>query len=473
MPSKRILWADDEMGRNEKGNVDAVRHALKQRGISEVEVQFVKVASDSLTKALESRFDVIIMDLDFREDAAVSDVDGVVAVKILSEHTRTPVIVYSAHTDDYAGTFEHYRNVEAVIAKPALETLFEALTRVLANALPVILHMSDVHFGALHGHGTKYTYETLRESFETELHEFLVQHRPNMLIISGDLTTGGGRQEFKEALRFLEWLVPALGLSRDAVFIVPGNHDVDLSESSDYSYLSYWTDLIQPLHGHLPAVMSGYPAAAARGNAPRQEQLAWARVAPGVGAYVVGLATTIVTAAAEHVIEHFRQGTVSSVATKQLSTLGIALRKAPTGIRIAVLHHHLFPVPSVRPEEEGRSDDASVVYGQPLFFSWLADQGVSIVLHGHTHYPSMRTVQVYFSGSQKVNPRPVHVLAAGTVGASSLQRSAPFHHYFLLTVKRSANGSGLELDVLSRVRSEDDHAWRVDSDMSVTVPLQP
>lgn len=72
-----------------------------------------------------------------------------------------------------------------------------------------IVHLSDIHFGRLEA------------SLVEPLTSTILQLRPDLLAVSGDLTQRARRREFEAARRFLDALpVPRL--------VLPGNHDVPL-----------------------------------------------------------------------------------------------------------------------------------------------------------------------------------------------------------------------------------------------------
>jgi len=60
--------------------------------------------------------------------------------------------------------------------------------------------------------------------------DVLAEHhdlRPDLLVVTGDLTSQGLRSEFDQAVRFLNGLAEAVGIPSRHVAIVPGNHDVN------------------------------------------------------------------------------------------------------------------------------------------------------------------------------------------------------------------------------------------------------
>ena len=72
-----------------------------------------------------------------------------------------------------------------------------------------IAHVSDLHFGR---HDPAVA-EALLASIDT--------HRPNLVVVSGDLTQRARSREFRAARQFLERIAPPK-------LIIPGNHDVPL-----------------------------------------------------------------------------------------------------------------------------------------------------------------------------------------------------------------------------------------------------
>lgn len=76
--------------------------------------------------------------------------------------------------------------------------------------MTLLLHVSDPHFG------------TERANVATALQALLREQRPDVLLLSGDITQRATRAQFAAARVFVEHLqVPA-------VVAIPGNHDIPL-----------------------------------------------------------------------------------------------------------------------------------------------------------------------------------------------------------------------------------------------------
>ena len=100
-----------------------------------------------------------------------------------------------------------------------------------------ILHLSDFHFN-----------EESREEITTvldALFDDLLNLRdkygvtPNLVVISGDIANAGDQADYNFALDWLDNLVKKLKFSPDNVFVVPGNHDIDRNELTEFSKLEF------------------------------------------------------------------------------------------------------------------------------------------------------------------------------------------------------------------------------------------
>ncbi|TMR40370.1 TIR domain-containing protein, partial [Actinomadura geliboluensis] len=75
--------------------------------------------------------------------------------------------------------------------------------------------------------------------------------RPDLLVVTGNLTHSGSRREFAEALSFLTSLRALLGLEAQRVVIVPGTHDVTRAACQAY-FSSCEADDIEPQPPYWP-----------------------------------------------------------------------------------------------------------------------------------------------------------------------------------------------------------------------------
>jgi 3',5'-cyclic AMP phosphodiesterase CpdA len=105
-----------------------------------------------------------------------------------------------------------------------------------------ILHVSDMQFGRNHRFGRlglpapDDAFDSLLARLRDDLLLLKRDHGlvPDLLVVSGDLAEWGMPQEFKDVLHFVEQLTKLLGLKRDRVVLVPGNHDINRKACEAY-----------------------------------------------------------------------------------------------------------------------------------------------------------------------------------------------------------------------------------------------
>ncbi|MBL8561568.1 MAG: metallophosphoesterase [Gemmobacter sp.] len=184
-----------------------------------------------------------------------------------------------------------------------------------------IVHLSDLHFGAL------------APGLEAPLTARIRALAPDLVVASGDLTQRARAVQFAQARAFL------LGLGAP-VLAVPGNHDM-------------------PLHRPLTRLLRPFRAWD-RGWSPDREPV-WQddRV------IVVGVNTADPYA--------WRRGVIRQ---RQLDRVGALLAQAGPRARVVVMHHPLEHLPG---------EDQPVMRGAALALAALPHLGAQMVLSGHIH----------------------------------------------------------------------------------------
>jgi len=216
-----------------------------------------------------------------------------------------------------------------------------------------LLHISDVHFGPPH----------LPELAEKIL-ELAERRRPDIVIVSGDLTQRAKPEQFRQARRFVDrFAAPTL--------VVPGNHDVPLYR--------FWERSLRPF--------GAYKKHFARELEPvwRDDEL-----------LVVGINTAHGWTVKEGKV---RLGRLRDIAR-------LVADAPPEMFKVIVAHHHLTPPPRF-----GTQTVAENAFEAIRAFS---EAGIDLVLSGHQH-------QTYLATSEEFYPtggRPVLILHAGTTTSS-------------------------------------------------------
>ncbi|MDB5702038.1 MAG: metallophosphoesterase [Sphingomonadales bacterium] len=227
-----------------------------------------------------------------------------------------------------------------------------------------IAHLSDIHFGA----------HDDRVVAASEI--WLAQRRPDLVIISGDLTQRAKESEFRAASAYLHRL-RAMGLK---LLVIPGNHDVPLYDvvrrfaAPLDRYKRYIDDGLCPWFEDDNVAVLGINTA--RSLTIRDGRINHAQIA----------------------LMHERFGNVSA-----------------TKMRILVTHHPLFAMPigegGELSEAVGRHDDA---------IAGATSAGVDIALAGHFHrtYAEAPRKMVEKAGS-------ILVIQAGTATSTRLRNDEP------------------------------------------------
>jgi len=181
-----------------------------------------------------------------------------------------------------------------------------------------IAHISDLHCGS------QYFVPNLLTRALVEVNDLA----PDAVIVTGDLTGMGYRQEYREAREYLD------SLECPNVLVVPGNHD-----SRNVGYVHF-----ERLFAHRESVVE----------------------LPGV--VIVGVDST------EPDLDYGRIG------RHRYPMIQAAFDQRPEHFKIFSLHHHLLPVP-------GTGRERNIVNDAGDLLEVLIGCGVNLVLSGHKHVP--------------------------------------------------------------------------------------
>ncbi|MBO9501869.1 metallophosphoesterase [Brevundimonas sp. A19_0] len=204
-----------------------------------------------------------------------------------------------------------------------------------------IIQVSDVHFGC-----------EIPEAV-TAVHDLLHDVRPDLTLITGDITQVGARSEFLDAARWIDSLPTP-------VFVTVGNHDVP--------YWDVMARVFNPWGAFEDAV--GHPAHDHQFSARFTDTALMVR--------------GITTARGWQARLNWSKGVID---LDQTSRAAEALSRAPVGaLRIVAVHHPLI-------EMEGAPVTGDVKRGRRAA-QLFADAGVDLVLSGHVHVPFALPIQL-------------------------------------------------------------------------------
>ena len=87
------------------------------------------------------------------------------------------------------------------------------------------LHLSDFHFNLGQSYDANIVLEALLRDLPSIGSEFLPV---DLVFVTGDIAFSGNQEEYELAAEFFDKLLSKLSVSQDRLYVVPGNHDVDL-----------------------------------------------------------------------------------------------------------------------------------------------------------------------------------------------------------------------------------------------------
>ena len=320
----------------------------------------------------------------------------------------------------------------------------------------IIFHISDLHFAvpSLDGTWPGSTHRfvddensrrlslELKDEFNRALTEARASTEDATLVVSGDITSTATSEEFRLAKDFLTELCNEIGLPRNHVVMVPGNHDVDWSAAAINNsmrfdnYLEFARNFFgdRDFYKLFPRINWDFHIGSDR---PRANDIIYVRKQGPIT--FVGINSCVFEDNQHH---------YGFVGMRQLRNIvSIIQDDKRNGILVAVMHHHLHPYPEPLEQSKSGADvvpDLSTIRDAGLVEQRLERLGFSLVLHGHKHKPQLRETSVYID--QETSPdasRPLIVCGCGStgVGEHELEHNQS-NHYAVINFLRNSRETG-------------------------------
>jgi 3',5'-cyclic AMP phosphodiesterase CpdA len=282
-----------------------------------------------------------------------------------------------------------------------------------------VLHVSDMQFGAKHRFGSPEgtpadrQHATLAARLLTDLQYLHDRYdlAPDLIVASGDLAEQAKPAEFAQVHDFFVELTTGLGLTRDRVAMVPGNHDVNWLKCQAY-FLDCQADDTEPVPPYWPklepyATMFQRFYADVDGVSFPKDQPWTIFEIPELKTVVAGLNSVM---AETHDVHHGYCG------EEQLRSAAARLldRERDGWLRIGVLHHN--PIIAAADDTAHLRDSRS--------FEEIVAPHLNLVMHGHTHEGRI------FS----LGPDALPVLCAGSAGVNQTERGEVPNQYQLVHI---------------------------------------
>jgi 3',5'-cyclic AMP phosphodiesterase CpdA len=239
--------------------------------------------------------------------------------------------------------------------------------------------------------------------------------RVGVVVVSGDLISIGDANAYPAAQECIESVLDVLGLTREHVVIVPGNHDIWLKgvahPTRDYSHEKPYRNFLQGFY------MREF------------QDLEWIQRFNADGWDLTFFTLNSARLRTDDMKEY---GYVGVHRYEQMldfisDTLGARPRLEDNRLVTGVTHHHLLPVPLVSLPDQDRPVSLALDAGQIL--DSFQKCGVQLALHGHQHVPFVSRSGRLTQLAGLWDDEDVLDLGGGSCGAASarLLPEAPFN----------------------------------------------
>ena len=331
-----------------------------------------------------------------------------------------------------------------------------------------IIHLSDLHFGSKHvcnpddpkaskngivplaklikGDLSKQTWMP-QTSDEVDAKDDL----PIFIIASGDFTQTASFEEFEEARGFLDELIsePILGerISKDRIFMVPGNHDVDFGAPT------YAQRFVQYCNFH-NTFYEGVRKNINAKDATNFTQIHVRRIPKSADSSDFFKILIVEINCSMYVQKDTVDQSRGQVDEETITKISTGLEELShlndfnDFIKIAVIHHHVVLLPSFI--EAGRGVDS--VVGARLLMEELGKNNFHAILHGHKHYPQVFTYDPEAVWNEPRKRIPQLIISGGTCGSTELPTQAlkAFNTYSVITIKWHPKASQARIKLITQ-----------------------
>jgi tetratricopeptide (TPR) repeat protein len=318
--------------------------------------------------------------------------------------------------------------------------------------LPVLLHLSDIHFGGIAKDGkTKNMHRFYEGEYSKRLSRHIIDeftarkahftHDRSLLhlLVSGDITYTATKEEFQLAQEFLNEVCDGLNINKKRVHLVPGNHDVDWKRASiDLShrfdnYIQflvdfYEEDLFRAKHPKIAWDLK------INSDRPKPWEILSFQQDPELKLTVFGLNSCIYETDQNH------YGVIGGRQLRLIEELFEQLDESTDGVRVAMFHHHLHPFPEfIQKDANSQVDiDLSIIRDSGIVERQLERMNFDLILHGHKHKAQIRETAIKNAPNSGLENAKLIVCGAGSAGVNyvELEHNTP-NQYQVIEILRS------------------------------------
>jgi 3',5'-cyclic AMP phosphodiesterase CpdA len=315
-----------------------------------------------------------------------------------------------------------------------------------------ILHIADPHFSNCHFVGQP---SDVGRRHAEEIEEALQKHTQlvpkfDAIVLSGDFTFGCRQDGFEAAQAFIDRL--SVNVRPNGILVIPGNHDVNLGQPVRIGDLSLptpkeeaeesFSKFLKQIHHHTgqPIDPNHCLSMVARVHRPEER-----------GLVIIGLNSSRVERRDAQGWGYVGMDQIYQIAA-ELSDPRSEVRAQKDDVMMAVIHHNPLPIWDLGLDTLASGPDRrkfSFMMDTGSVLGFLADLGVGVLLHGHTHVQSVKSVDGYGSDDYGRKNHSTLILGSGTFSLAAARRDPrvnPAHHFQVLEIE-TAKGKTARLSV--------------------------
>jgi 3',5'-cyclic AMP phosphodiesterase CpdA len=297
---------------------------------------------------------------------------------------------------------------------------------ILTAARPWILHITDLHFGKNHAFPSAKngTDPSLAQAIQLAIPH---DRRPGIVLVSGDLTWSGARDEFELATECLNELRSVLGINPQNFVIVPGNHDLGWVNATESTGKAVYELANSTARAEYERFFSNWYSVSADNDLSIGRRFF---VTGGPTLDVLGLNSSSMQQT-ENVFAGL--GRIPDAAYKRSAdALSWSEGLRPAQVRVVLVHHHVLPVSSVESAaDSSRGFGLALDAGAQL--NRAREYGVNLIVHGHQHQPFVASYSgIPLQGAEVAEGHAVLVLGGGSAGVQDHHLGAFRHRAFNL-----------------------------------------
>jgi predicted MPP superfamily phosphohydrolase len=420
MPKLKLLWIDDDSETIRLTWEKPLRERLQPHGL---DLEITYHGTGVGVRDLARDYDLLLLDIALGEQQRIST--GFEVLQLLRESgIYRPAIIFSSHVARFKEQLAQYRGAYIGAFTKTLDDLrrlCESVVEFVKNPPLTLIMLSDLHVGLREqANGTE---ESYLEAIEEEFKSVAERLRPNYLVIAGDIVWTDQSRDLRTGERVVRRIRHALGLQEaGAVHFCPGNHDIVLDSDAPWSSFHHF---VSSLADDDRALLAPERFGSTFGGVRTFDQ-------PGdllsVGTSPDG---AVLFAALNSVHPDKDRGHSGIIGTQQWTRLRTRVKTAARDqLRIALMHHPLYPVPSDDADGEDR-----ILLDSARAFRELHSLGFQLVINGHAHYSCVHAHELTVlntHGSQPSTQRLV-VVALPTFGGTP-SPATPYRQYAILQI---------------------------------------